>query len=155
VRTAVQRIKTHEDDLTWGLVRVKGYRKKKWPELHLYGRMTTAWISTSRQHKTAIIRRVNIQAAQPCHITCDADILREEVTVCRNSTLMSSEEGGVDSDKTARFLWAGVGGIICAGIVRAFVPIGQGLAQAVLEGMVLIVVSLVIYRFLARRSSND
>lgn len=68
---------------------------------------------------------------------------------------MPSEEGGVDSDTTARLLLAGVGGIGCAGIVRAFVPIGRGLAQAVLEGMVLIVVSLVIYRFLARRSSND
>ena len=61
----------------------------------------------------------------------------------------------MDSDTTARLLWAGVGGIICAGIVRAFAPIGQGLAQAVLEGMVLIVVSLVIYRFLARRASDD
>jgi len=68
---------------------------------------------------------------------------------------MPSEEGGVDSDTSARLLWAGVGGIGCAGIVRAFAPVGSGLAQAVLEGMVLIVVSLVIYRFLARRSSND
>lgn len=61
----------------------------------------------------------------------------------------------MESDTTARLLWAGVGGIICAGIVRAFAPIGGGLAQAVLEGMVLIVVSLVIYRFLARRASGD
>jgi hypothetical protein len=61
----------------------------------------------------------------------------------------------MESDTTARLLWAGVGGIICAGIVRAFVPIGRGVAQAVLEGMVLIVVSIVIYRFLARRASGE
>ena len=61
----------------------------------------------------------------------------------------------MESETTARLLWAGVGGIICAGIVRAYSPIGPGLAQAVLEGMVLIVVSLVIYRFLARRASGD
>ena len=61
----------------------------------------------------------------------------------------------MDSETTARLLWAGVGGIICAGIARAVVPIGRGLAQAVLEGMVLIVVSIVIYRFLARRTSGD
>ena len=61
----------------------------------------------------------------------------------------------MDSDTSARLLWAGVGGIICAGIARAIAPMGRGLAQAVLEGMVLIVVSLVIYRFMARRSSND
>ena len=48
----------------------------------------------------------------------------------------------MDSDKTARLFWAGVGGIGGAGIARAFVPIGRGLAQAVLVGMVLIVVSL-------------
>lgn len=61
----------------------------------------------------------------------------------------------MDSETTARLLWAGVGGIICAGIARAVAPIGRGLAQAVLEGMVLIVVSIVIYRFLARRASGD
>ena len=61
----------------------------------------------------------------------------------------------MDSDTTARLLWAGVGGIIGTGIVRAFVPIGRGLAQAVLEGMVLIVVSLVVYRFLARRAPKN
>ena len=61
----------------------------------------------------------------------------------------------MDSDTSARLLWAGVGGIVWAGIARAIAPMGRGLAQAVLEGMVLIVVSLVIYRFMARRSSND
>ena len=61
----------------------------------------------------------------------------------------------MDSDTSARLLMAGLGGLFCAGIVRAFAPIGRGLAQAVLAGMVLIVVSLVIYRFLARRTSDD
>lgn len=61
----------------------------------------------------------------------------------------------MDTNTSARLLWAGVGGIIWAGIVRAFAPMGRGLAQAFLEGMVLIVVSLVIYRFMARRSSGD
>ncbi len=61
----------------------------------------------------------------------------------------------MDSDSTARLRWAGVGGIIIAGTIRALAPIGRGLAQAVLEGMVLIVVSLLIYRFLARRASGD
>jgi hypothetical protein len=61
----------------------------------------------------------------------------------------------MDSDTSSRLLWAGVGGLICAGIVRAFSPFGPGLAQAVLEGMVLIVVSLVIYRFIARRGSGE
>ena len=61
----------------------------------------------------------------------------------------------MNSETSAFLLWAGVGGIICAGIVRAIAPIGLGLAQAVLEGMVLIVVSLVIYRFLKRRASGD
>jgi hypothetical protein len=61
----------------------------------------------------------------------------------------------MDSKTTARLLWAGVGGIICAGIVRASSPIGRGLAQAVLEGMVLIVVFVVIYRFFLRRASDD
>jgi hypothetical protein len=61
----------------------------------------------------------------------------------------------MDSETSARFLWAAVGGLICAGVVRAFAPIGRGLAQALLEGMVLIVVSLVIYRFLKRRTSGD
>jgi len=61
----------------------------------------------------------------------------------------------MNSDTSARLLWAGVGGIICAGIARALAPMGRGLAQAVLEGMVLIVVSLVIYRFMARRSPDE
>ena len=61
----------------------------------------------------------------------------------------------IDSKTSARWLWAGVGGIICAGIARAIVPMGRGLAQAVLNGMVLIVVSVLIYRFMARRSSDD
>lgn len=61
----------------------------------------------------------------------------------------------MNSERTARLLWAGVGGIVIAGIIRALVPVGRGLAQAVLDGMVLIVVSLVIYRFLARRASDD
>jgi len=61
----------------------------------------------------------------------------------------------MDSDTSARLLIAGLGGLFCAGIVRAFAPIGRGLAQAVLAGMILIVVSLVIYRFLARRMSGD
>ena len=61
----------------------------------------------------------------------------------------------MDSDTSARLLLAGMGGIICAGIARAVAPMGRGLAQAVLEGMVLIVVSLVIYRFMARRASDD
>jgi len=52
---------------------------------------------------------------------------------------------------SGRLLWAGVGGVICAGAIRALAPLGQGLAQAVLEGMSLIVASLVIYRFLERR----
>lgn len=60
----------------------------------------------------------------------------------------------MDSRTSARLLWAGVGGIVCAGVVRAFVPIGRDLAQAVLTGMVLIVLSLLIYRFMARRSSD-
>jgi hypothetical protein len=61
----------------------------------------------------------------------------------------------MDSDTTNRLLWAGVGGVISAGTIRAVAPIGRGIAQAVLEGMVLIVVSIVIYRFLARRASGD
>ena len=61
----------------------------------------------------------------------------------------------MDSETTARLLWAGVGGIICAGIVRAFSPIGRGLAQALLNATVLIAVSLVIHRFFARRASDD
>ncbi|MFH1763396.1 MAG: hypothetical protein ABIF09_04300 [Gemmatimonadota bacterium] len=61
----------------------------------------------------------------------------------------------MDSETTGRLLWAGVGGVICAGIIRTVAPIGRGIAQAVLEGMVFIVVSLVIYRFLARRVSGD
>lgn len=61
----------------------------------------------------------------------------------------------MDSETSARLLWAAVGGLISAGIVRAVAPIGSGLAQAVLEGMVLIVVSLVIYRFLKRRIPGD
>ena len=61
----------------------------------------------------------------------------------------------MDSDTSARLLWAGVGGIILAGIIRAFAPLGEGLAQAVLEGMALIVASLAIYRFLARRRSGE
>ena len=61
----------------------------------------------------------------------------------------------MDSDTSGRLLLAGMGGIICAGIARAVAPMGRGLAQAVLEGMVLIVVSLVIYRFMARRASDD
>jgi len=72
------------------------------------------------------------------------------------SGLRLEEEGWeMDSDTSARLLLAGVGGIICAGIARAVAPMGRGLAQAVLEGMVLIVVSLVSYRFMARRSSDD
>ena len=61
----------------------------------------------------------------------------------------------MDSEKTGRLLWAGVGGILFAGIIRAFAPVGRGLAQAVLEGMILIVVSVTLYRFLARRASGD
>ena len=61
----------------------------------------------------------------------------------------------MDSDTSGRLLLAGMGGIFCAGIARAVAPMGRGLAQAVLEGMVLIVVSLVIYRFVARRASDD
>ena len=61
----------------------------------------------------------------------------------------------MDSETSGRLLWAAVGGLICAGIVRAIAPVGRGMAQAVLEGMVLIVVSLVLYRFLKRNSSED
>ncbi len=61
----------------------------------------------------------------------------------------------MDSDTSARLLWAGVGGVVIAGMVRAVAPMGSGLAQAVLEGMSLIVASLAIYRFLARRRSED
>ena len=61
----------------------------------------------------------------------------------------------MNSDTSGRLLVAGVGGIFCAGIARAIAPVGRGLAQAVLQGMVLIVVSLVIYRFMARQSSDD
>jgi len=83
----------------------------------------------------------------------------EDSTCRRQSDLRRKEEvvegKKMDSDTSARLLWAGVGGIVWAGIARAIAPMGRGLAQAVLEGMVLIVVSLVIYRFMARRSSND
>ena len=60
----------------------------------------------------------------------------------------------MDMEKTGRLLWAGVGGILCAGIIRAVAPLGRGFAQAVMEGMVLIVVSIVVYRFMARRGSG-
>lgn len=61
----------------------------------------------------------------------------------------------MDSEITSRLLLAGVGGMILAGLTRALAPLGRGLAQSVLEGMVLIVVSLVLYRFLARRVRKD
>ncbi|MFC1790867.1 hypothetical protein ACFL0I_00150 [Gemmatimonadota bacterium] len=61
----------------------------------------------------------------------------------------------MNPDKSAILLWAGVGGIIGAGIIRAFAPLGGDLAQAVVKGMALIVASLAVYRFQVRSSSGD
>lgn len=77
------------------------------------------------------------------------------MTEGRRNVVLCIVEGAMDNETSARLLWAAVGGLICAGLVRAFAPIGRGLAQAILEGLVLIVVGLVIYRFLARRTSDE
>lgn len=95
------------------------------------------------------------RAATRPRVVPRGDIARERRGLGREGKERLRRDRKVNSDASARLLLAGVGGLYCAGIVRAFSPVGRGLAQAVLEGMVLIVVSLVIYRFLARRASGD
>jgi nitrate/nitrite transporter NarK len=55
---------------------------------------------------------------------------------------------------TSRLLVGGLGGFFVAGLLRVLLPDPTGLGKALLQALVLVVVSLVIYRALARRSAD-
>jgi hypothetical protein len=57
----------------------------------------------------------------------------------------------MDSTTSARLLWSAVGGVFAVGLLRVILPDPAGLGKALLQAVLLVVVSLVIYRVLTRK----